>query len=1119
MVVEFDIFLEQFRNFVGTLDGESPNSWSERTTINRVIKPVLASLGYESSSNNSVEPWLEDEPFTVQEADGLKTYKPDFIVVNDHKYLKYIQDEKGYKKLEEARSSVILSIEAKYWGRIDEYYSQHVKEDTKRADKKSNSESSKAMDFDEQCLKYMEILNRPYGMLTDGKIWRLYSLSFSSPSHRPYFQFNLGHMIKHIQNSDFLVSDSDREVFEQGIKYFYFIFRKKSLYNDQGEELFADELLNYSKKYVARVEEDLKDRFVNAMTIACNGFQRAIGHQRYDIDLIRSVSESHIFNILFLKYCETKNILPIKQDPEGYRRISISDLLDRLENFDPNKEEDNLNELLLRRMFRDINYSANGVELYDRLLKLTKIVQDGTSKEFKNFTIKGFKESIFSDKEWKFVNEFKLTNKEMINILFEIGYSESGVRGRKYQQIPYNSFSPRQLGSIYESFLEFKLEKATEDMAFIKKQWFSANLKSEKIKNLDVPKVRKGELFFTPNNKERKFTGSYYTPDCVVQFIVQETLESLTKEKSSKEILKMRVCDPAMGSAHFLIAALDFLARKYNDALVKETNDDVSLPSAVVKKEILHNCIYGADINQRAVKLAKMSLWLESAITSEPLENLEDQIKCANSLIDEELWKNEWKFLNSGIDAVVGNPPYLGEKGHKEIFQEIAHEWLGKSFYQGKMDLFYFFFHLGLDILRDGGRLGFITTNYFTTALGAKKLRTDFFERSNLDLLMNLNELKVFGEASGQHNMITVLTKTDESGSTRVFNSNESGACSRTLISEIRDGKNKNTVYSEIDKTDLFEGEEKYIRVANSSVKSSKTTPIHSTLSKIKKSDFLLGNVVDVSTGIQTGADKVSDRHIEKYKIRAQKGDGIFVLSKQEINDLKIPEKEAKSLVKPFYKNSDINKFGTAYKTDEYILYLDKRLFDIKKLSQGVQKHIKKYADVIHGSSSSAPYLHRPRENGIFSSPKIVAPQRSKLNTFGYSEGEWYAATDVFFITTTEETTFDLKFLLGIINSKLMYAWLYFYGKRKGDALELIAKPISEIPIKDVNIKQQDKVLAQVKILIKEHNEVAWKKLNEAVYEIYGLSKDEIKAVEALYEQTQIKKNEDVPKKKSSKAA
>jgi len=72
-----------------------------------------------------------------------------------------------------------------------------------------------------------------------------------------------------------------------------------------------------------------------------------------------------------------------------------------------------------------------------------------------------------------------------------------------------------------------------------------------------------------------------------------------------------------------------------------------------------------------------------------------------------------------GFDAVIGNPPYIGEKGHKEIFKNVKNVDLGK-FYVGKMDYFYFFFHLALNIAKDYGYIAFITTNYYITALGAK---------------------------------------------------------------------------------------------------------------------------------------------------------------------------------------------------------------------------------------------------------------------------------------------------------------------------------------------------------------------------------------------------------------
>ena len=87
------------------------------------------------------------------------------------------------------------------------------------------------------------------------------------------------------------------------------------------------------------------------------------------------------------------------------------------------------------------------------------------------------------------------------------------------------------------------------------------------------------------------------------------------------------------------------------------------------------------------------------------------------------------------------------------------------------------------------------------------------------------------------------------------------------------------------------------------------------------------------------------------------------------------------------------------------------------------------------------------RDEEYFISPKIVAPQRSPINTFGYNETEWFAASDVHFIISNSPNV-KLKYILALLNSKLYFSWLYHRGKRKGETLELVLAPLSEIPIK-----------------------------------------------------------------------
>ncbi|MBD3843401.1 MAG: Eco57I restriction-modification methylase domain-containing protein, partial [Campylobacterales bacterium] len=156
--------------------------------------------------------------------------------------------------------------------------------------------------------------------------------------------------------------------------------------------------------------------------------------------------------------------------------------------------------------------------------------------------------------------------------------------------------------------------------------------------------------------------------------------------------------------------------------------------------------------------------------------------------------------IKDGFDIVIGNPPYLGEKGNKETFAPLKK----LKYYQGKMDLFYFFFHIGLDNLKNGGILSLITTNYYITATGAVKLRNDFQERSTILNLINFNELKIFESALGQHNLITTLQKGkfDKPAHTSIVNAK--GYLGTEILQSIVEGKNKDTNYYQIPQEKLF---------------------------------------------------------------------------------------------------------------------------------------------------------------------------------------------------------------------------------------------------------------------------------------------------------------------------
>jgi type I restriction-modification system DNA methylase subunit len=662
----FHNFYQGFIDLCVDKESEDFRTWSETETITNWIKPMMALLGWQI--NPTQTPFMEEVSFSVEERGTRKTYRPDLLYVDDPRVKKYVSGEKDTnKRLVEARNAVTAIVEAKYWDRLEEYR-QGVGETRRRVDKKE-SDSATALSPDEQILKYMEILDKDYGILTDGKTWKLYHKSASSDSAKRCFEFDIGDLKEFVLGG---INESDRRrISIEAIKYFYFFFSKASLSPGQSQEPVVNEVLRYSQQYVDKAEEDLKNRFLQAMNFACNGFKRAMKSESdsLDLKLIRNVSESHLFNILFVRNCEVRNVLPLKD--VSYRKASLTAVIEKLDRlgFDPNKDDD-LNALSLTRAFsQDFRYSHEGHEIYDRLIALYRLVHSGSGdRNAEGFKVVGFKESIFSKQEWSAAKKFRLNNLEMVHILFQLGFADSSIQGRKYQQIPYNAFTPRQLGSIYESFLEFRLEEAPCDMVFRKKEWSAASLKSKEIAALDIPKVSKGELFFTPNNQDRRATGSYYTPDHVVQYVVAEVLTPAVEGKSAQDILKIRTCDPAMGSGHFLNAALNFLTRAYLAAIARESGDSVDITFQNAKRLILEHCIFGVDFNERAVKLAKLSLWLESAAPGKQLEHLDNQLKLGNSLIPRdrisrseiERWNKafDWKQFKPESLIFVGNPPW-----------------------------------------------------------------------------------------------------------------------------------------------------------------------------------------------------------------------------------------------------------------------------------------------------------------------------------------------------------------------------------------------------------------------------------------------------------------------------
>ena len=486
------------------------------------------------------------------------------------------------------------------------------------------------------------------------------------------------------------------------------------------------------------------------------------------------------------------------------------------------------------------------------------------------------------------------------------------------------------------------------------------------------------------------------------------------------------------------------------------------------------------------------------------------------------IWELEFAKVfkeKGGFDIVIGNPPYVGESGNKDIFRPIAETEFGKKHYLGKMDLFYFFFHIALDIGNENSEISFITTNYYPTAFGAKRLRLDLKERSYIRKLIDFNELKIFDSARGQHNMITILTKRkEEEIIAETCLTSRTGDADSKILKATTSWEDKQSKYYNLNQDNVYEGEENYIRL--NGVLGNTENSIDSILGKMSTLAIKLGDIAEINQGVVTGCDYISGRNINKItdKSDIEKNDGIFVLDMLNNRDrIKLDKfSEGIELLRNFYKNSDIRRYWCSTFPQKKMIYYPGKL-DGNKYPD-ILEHMLPYKEILesrlktYNENYHWTAIHRPRVEDIFNGRKIVVPYRAKKNTFAYNDVEWFCRSDAYIITQ-KDVRFDLKYLLALLNSKAYYTWLYYKGKRKGEILELFQVPLSEIPIKEANQDIQNKFIAIVDSILDITNQEDYLKnlekqnivskyereIDEIVYDLYNYTEEEIKLIEEHY--------------------
>src|SRR3989344_3281479 len=501
------------------------------------------------------------------------------------------------------------------------------------------------------------------------------------------------------------------------------------------------------------------------------------------------------------------------------------------------------------------------------------------------------------------------------------------------------------------------------------------------------------------------------------------------------------------------------------------------------------------DEKSRKQYLAGFSKWLGSSSNiQKALESLHNPKKEKPFFI----WKLEFIDVfeeKGGFDVMIANPPYVKEYIQKSAFDGLR----GSPYYQGKMDLWYFFTCKGVDLARNNtGIITFIAQNNWVTSYGASKMRNKIISDTRILSLIDFGDFKIF--EAGIQTMVMIFTKNTTTDTYSFDYRRLSG--NNLTIDDAIDILNKNEnvkaeyLTPQIDRNTF---KNKTLTFSNSGIE-----PI---LEKIlDKSNFQL-NDKEVANGIHHHHDKVNRERNKILGNQYKVGDGIFVLSNEEKNSTPFTKEELK-LIKPSYTSKELHKWYGNKINQEWVIYTDSSFKDKRKIENypNIKKHLDQFKKVI--TSDNKPYgLHRARDERFFVGEKIVAIRKCIKPIFTYVDFDSYVSATFYVIKTDR---LNQKYLTGLLNSELIAFWLKHKGKMQGNNYQIDKEPIIAIPIlKTDQIKQNtivdivDKILAITKDKDYLENTTKQakardyeKQIDQLVYKLYALTPEEIKIVE-----------------------
>ena len=499
-----------------------------------------------------------------------------------------------------------------------------------------------------------------WGILTNGARWRLYWQGALSVSEQ-FFEIDLAAILDLPAHNDglFTLSDEDRR---HWLKVFMLVFARSAFLPDaRDKRTFHQRVIEEGRVYQERVAKNLSGLVFDQVF---PDLVRAIADDQPKASLpkVREAALVLLYRLLFILYAEDRDLLPVRDsryDDYGLRKKVRHDVGRRSDEGDI--------------------FSVSAAAYWSAIDDLCRAIDQGDA----SIGLPPYNGGLFDRERTPLLSDTRLGDAVMARVIDALSF-ERRPEGRRY--INYRDLGVQQLGSIYERLLE---QDVVRDA---------------------------GAIVVRPNALARKDSGSYYTPDDLVGLIIRETIDPLVRQRMdafaeqaaeletsrlpedrrlgrlkqldpAEKLLDLKVCDPAMGSGHFLVNLVDYFADRVIAAMAEaestqegyisplteridvirnrimgnaeERNwsvDPAQLDDRhIVRRMVLKRCVYGVDKNPMAVELAKVSLWLHTFTAGAPLSFLDHHLRCGDSLF------GSWVKQGIAKAHIYGSPLMLVE--------------------------------------------------------------------------------------------------------------------------------------------------------------------------------------------------------------------------------------------------------------------------------------------------------------------------------------------------------------------------------------------------------------------------------------------------------------------------